>query len=476
MLARVFAILFLFNSQLFASAETCLTFYKKQRHETKVSEILPMSSHSTVFEVESFMDKSFRNADFLLEFFGPLKNSFRDWLKWLESDDTAAPQPTGPGLYIGGNRIVIAKQTVYPIDAGISQFSNEDVARRTITPIMQFHNEQITRLRGSSQEAVDARKSLFRKLDTLLFGIYGALKSDTHENLVMRTTIGGDHILNSSLYSRHRIRIQERMFDRFKSDFKPPHSPIDDFKKIAHVISETPDKVTVKIKLNPSEALNQNQQLIQRMFFITHWQMVQKSYRESGLFKDDIKSALYLLDDFIKSMEESKGQEDIYLMYERDAWENIEYRISLAHRYASVELNGLGLQPFQYQTIADAFYPFYPTYGIIVDHHTSGELEFKRLFHNNNPDPLEMLRLPKDEHDHSKQFYYDVTTQLPVHSTVMAVSKTSIHTRFYRMLGFKLQSSVFNPEWQTNKDILTQDRENFLEKLKPKKQTNPTAP
>ena len=196
--------------------------------------------------------------------------------------------------------------------------------------------------------------------------------------------------------------------------------------------------------------------------------MVQKAYRESGLFKDDIETSLYLLDDFVKSMEESKGHEEIYLMYEKDAWDIIEYRMSLAHRYAAVELRGLGLQPFQYQTIADAFYPFYPTYGIIVEHHPSGELEYKRLFHNNIPDPLGMLGLPVDEADQSKSFYHDVTKQLPIGSTIMAVSKTPIHTRFYRQLGFNLQSSVFNPEWQTKKDTLTQTRESFLEKLKTK--------
>ncbi len=468
MFKKVFSLLILtliFSLQAHAEVQECIDLLNE-----------PSPSKREVFrpqeyEFESYMEKPFYNGAFLLEFFGPTKNTFRDWLKWLESDDKDAPAPPSPGLYFGSSGLSFLKKSVYPIDAGISEFRDDIASSRMHTSVMEIRTRELSNMRGSSQSAVKARAHFLKLLDTYIFGLSGALKEDSYENLVMRTAIGGDHTLNLSIRPGMRYRVKDRLsFGLHVPDFKPPPTPLDDFKKVAQVIHETDHAVTVKVKLGRKEGeiLSQNEELIQRMFFMTHWQMVQKAYRETGLFKDELKTAIYLLDDFVKSMEHSGGEQEIYLMYEREAWESMEFRMGLAHRYVAIEMFGAGLQPYQYQRISDVFYPFYPRYGLAVEKHPTGELEFKRLFHNEDSDPLHMLSQFVEEKDLSKDFYYHVTQQLEPGAKVMAVSKTPMHTRFYRQLGFKLENSVFNPEWGTNKDTLMQTRESFLEKLKPK--------
>jgi hypothetical protein len=44
----------------------------------------------------------------------------------------------------------------------------------------------------------------------------------------------------------------------------------------------------------------------------------------------------------------------------------------------------------------------------------------------------------------------------------MVVSKTAIHTRLYKSVGFKLTDSVWNEEWQARKDTLRATREEYM--------------
>lgn len=264
--------------------------------------------------VYSFDANPFYNGALLLELFGPMKNSLPAWLKWLESGDTAVA-PQGPGLYLGARSFVVAKFMEFPIDGGIMQFSGGDIERRQITSVMEIPRGEITDMRGQSDQAKHAREKLLAQLDTQLFGMYGALESDSYDNLTMRS-IRGDHILSASLNPRIRYKATPYGFGLVPPGFKPPTSPLDDLNGVAQVISEDDESVVIKVKLGQRDGpLNRNQEILQRMFFITHWQMVQKAYRKTGLFADNFKSAVYLLDDFIRSMDQSGPDQDIYLMY-----------------------------------------------------------------------------------------------------------------------------------------------------------------
>lgn len=420
--------------------------------------------------VVSFQSKSFNHAGLLLQFFGPMKNQFREWLSWLESDGAQSPPPNSPGLYYSQRGLLIAKEMRFPIDAGYSQYSGGDTSRRMIMELMEIPSEKLSSMKGSSPEAIKDRASFLEQLDTTLFGLYGALKSDTYANLNMRTTISGDHTLSASLYPRVRYRAKSAPLGVYDRNFKAPPSPIHDFDRVVEVLAQTSTSVTVKIKLGgrAGELKSENEELIKQMFFITHWQMVQKAYRETGLFKNDLATSLYLLDDFAKSMKSSGGDQEIVLVYDRQAWESMRFRMKVAHRYVAIEMQGIGLQSYQYQTIPDVFYPFYPRYGVAIEKHPSGEYELKRLFHNANPDPLKMLRPTEIQKGANLEIHHAVAQNLPPRARIKVISKSPVHTRLYKSVGFKLEKSEFNPEWNSQMDTLTQTRESFLEKTAPK--------
>jgi hypothetical protein len=409
----------------------------------------------------TFDGTPYYNGGLLLEFFGPHKNSLPDWLKWLESDDSSLPEPKGPGLYVGGNSFVLAKKVEFPIDGGLLEFGN-DPSRKMIVSLMEFRGEGIKSMRGSSSEAKAAREKFLQRLDLQLFGLYGAVKADTYANLLMRS-IAQDHLLFSSRSFRRDVKTSFNPMGVQPS--VPPSNPVEDMKAVAEVVHEDSDNVLVRIDLSQKPA-NRNQEIIQKMFFITHWQMVQKAYRESRLFEDKLETSLMLLDDFVKSMEETKNNEQIFLMYSAQAWHTMVYRMTAAHKYYSTYMSGIGMQPYRYQRIADVFYPFYPTYGMIVEKFGENEFEMKRLFHNQNPDPLNYLRAESSK-IHKYFFYNEVGKTLPEGAKLMAVSKNPIHTRLYKSIGFNLVESKFYAPWNCTKDVLRMTLDEYLAKTKP---------
>lgn len=408
-----------------------------------------------------YLATPFHNGALLLEFFGPLKNTFPAWLKWLESDDYSQPAPKGPGIYRDGNKLIIAKEMEYPIDGSYVEFSN-DFSRKLISPVLEFFVKDAQHMNGSSPSSMKAREIFLKQLDTQLFGIYGAKKEDNFTNLLTRT-IGQDLLLEASRNFRRDVITSP---DPISFVPKPvPPNPLEDMKKVAEVIHEDDDNVVVRIDLGKKPE-NRNQEIIQRMFFITHFQMVQRSYRESRLFENKFETALLLLDDFIQSMKETNNGEQIFLMYPAHAWHTMVYRMNVAHLYYTRNLFGAGLQPYRYQRISDVFYPFYPTYGMIVEKSGENEFEMKRLFHNLDPDPLNYLKL-EDKKTHKYFFYHEVGKVLPKGAQLLAISKLAGTTRGYKAIGFKLVESKYFEPWKCNKDILRMTLDEYLAKTDP---------
>jgi hypothetical protein len=399
-----------------------------------------------------FYANSYNNGALLLEFFGPMENTFYEWVHWLESDDDVL-QPEGPGVVRYGNGMILVAH-----GERLATFPN------------------VSRMKGSSEEARAAREQVFSSLELHLFGLYGALKANPrmgaltgHEwdSLSMRT-IGQSHLLELAT-SRH-VQYHIRRNLGFSSEEKSkPDDPLEDFNRMVEVVSHEKGAVIVRVKMGDrGRTLNANERLIQKMFFITHWQMVQKAYRETELFQDDVKTALYLIDDFIESMKVSQDQ-DIYLLYEEEAWKSMLFRMSVAHRYVSIKMSGAGWQPYFYQTINDVFFPFYPMFGLIAEKHPDGVIEMKRLFLNQNPDPLDRLRSSLKRSSLQFHFYHQVARAFPEGNRLMVVSKTNKHTRRYQMVGFKLTDSQWNPEWGSQKDTLHSTREEFMKRTEDKK-------
>lgn len=416
----------------------------------------------------------YSHARFLLEFFGPLSNSFMGWLKWLESDAAEAP-PLGIGLYRTARSLIIGKKQEFPIDAGVSEVIYRENEPARISSLMQISTALVQKLRGSSAEAQAGRKELLQLIDRELFGIYRLVESPSIDQFYVQL-IKGDETMRASIARDNRHYRPRPVHDWIGWDLegvKLPENPIHDFNKVANVIKQDADTVLVRVKLGEgAEPQNRNQELIQKMFFITHWQMVNKAYRETKLFADDLQTAMYLLNDFIKSTKSSAEPQDLYLMYERRAWESMVYRMNLAHKYV-VRQWMAGEPPvplYRYQTINDVFYPFYPVFGMMVERHRTGEYEYKRLFHNANTDPLGMLdsKLTNIRQLNS-QFYHDVTAQVPAGSTLKAVSKTDAHTRLYEAFGFNMVSSGYNLEWQSQMDTLVHSRDAFFERTRPRR-------
>lgn len=397
--------------------------------------------------------RQYYHGALLMELFSSKENHLADWLQWLESG-TGAP-PINVQVYRGRN-MLIGKHPEFPYDN----------RRSGIIPLLEFNTGEIETMRGSSPQAQEARRIFLQRLDLHLFGVYGAIGRMSRDAYYMEQ-IKADFAFSNSLRERHdhRLKITPNPLDLDDPRFDPVPNPITDFDNVARVVHQDAKTVAIRVNLGGVNK-NKNEEIIRKMFFITHWQMVQKAYRESGLFKNNMESAIYLLNDFIKSMEATKNQEEIFLLYDRRAWNSIRFRVQLAHQYVSGTIHDFGPQPFIYQTLADVFYPLYPVMGIAVARIGENNYEMKRLFSNENPDPLDRFyeKLVKTRRM-SRDFYKRVAGQMPTGSTLTAISKTPQHTQLYESFGFHLDKSEFNPEWQTQMDTLSETRENILTRL-----------
>lgn len=431
-------------------------------------------------EIDSFAEKDYRNGELLLSFFGPTGNSFHAWLKWLASNDPSHAPPEGPGLYYSGRGITVAKFAQFPFDFGRRFESDKVEEGKRLQPLLELQGFDIRNYRGDSSQAIAGRTHIHSLIDRELFGVYSSIDSNDRDynGLNRYTTLNGDHVVHASVYGS-QIVVRDTLYGQ-NIDPNQGRTVLDDFDKVAKVIAETDDTVIIKVSMAPTldgldekgDPENENQKLIRRMFFITYWQMVQQAYRKSRLFPDEFDSAIYLLDDFIATMKSSGPNQDLYLMYDADAWNSMRRRMRLAHRYAAVYMAGAGRQPFFYQTIPDVFVPFYPVYGLTTERYPTGELEVKRLFNNSNPDPLKILENRYGPFTNGRglnmYFYHSIANQLNPGTRLVAASKTKIHTRLYKGLGFELISSEYKEEWGTNKDFLASSREHFLESTKAK--------
>lgn len=418
----------------------------------------------------SMTPERFQNGAFLRMFFGPEINRLHQWLDWLKNEDTRAfTEIDGLCAYCSRTGIALARTLEFPFDFGMDLRRAD---RRNVLKIMDIPVEDLSLLVGKSDIAQRGRQALLDQLDIHLFGVYAAkrISQQSEQSTMLQEALD---ILSLSHSPGLTAAANPKVPYRMRSQMARPvestitahdQSPVKQLYEVVEVVAKTEDTIVIKVPLGKDHRpKNKMQEIIQQMFFITYWQMIQKSYRESGLFENTIESALYLMDNFVKTMRESSDQQSLYMMYDRMAWEVIEFRMALAHKYVAIEMFGVDWQPYRYQTIADVFSPLFPVFGMTVEKYPTGEYEVKRLFQNTDPDPLQIQppsQLPKGL---NMLFYHQVAKDLPEGGELVAISKTKVHTRLYKSLGFELTTETFNPDWNGPMYILNQPLQRFID-------------
>lgn len=419
---------------------------------------------------EMMTPESFQNGAFLRMFFGPQKNRFDQWLDWLKNDDPRAfSDIEGLCAYCTRNGTALARFLEFPFDFGMDLLRPD---RRNVVKVMDIPVADPTQLIGKSETAENGRKVLIDQLDLHLFGVYSAKRisqqpeqSPMLQDALDMLSLSNSPGLMAAAHPKVPYRMRRNMLTLADTTYTPhSQSPVRQLYEVVEVVAKTTDTIVIKVPLGKEHApKNKIQEVIQQMLFITYWQMVQKSYRESGLFENTIESALYLMDNFVKTMRESSDQQTLYMMYDRMAWEVMEFRMALAHKYISYQMFGAGWQSYRYQTIADVFSPLFPVFGMTIEKYPTGQYEVKRLFQNTDPDPLRVLppwELPKAL---NMLFYHQVAKDLPEGAELVAISKTKIHNRLYKSLGFELTAEAFNAEWNSPMYTLNQPLQRFID-------------
>lgn len=449
---------------------------------------------------DGVFESGHQNGTILREFFSPHANDWTKWLAWIQSD-RLGPSPDGmPDFYYTSQGIDVCRRQEYPIDTG--HYCADGSGGNRLITLLGLPIEHIRDIRGSSEQAKIGQQVLLDKLNMQLFGVYYArqvpwlekwvLGVHWHPGLVAARTFRQPFRVSpysSSLSGRlvghdethvegYRVRkangeldlevIGDALDAREKRLAQERGDAGEDLKEAVDVVYSDEKVVLIKVPLGKERPpKNRNQEVIRQMFFITYWQMVQKSYRETGLFSNTLETAMLLLDDFIKTMNESSDDQNLYLMYEQAMWQRMVFRMSIANHYVQVKLSGgAGWQPYQYQSIPDVFWPFYPLFGLTSEKYPTGEVELKRLFENRDPDPLNILgslepfERPKDL---NKLFFYEVASNLKTETEwFVAVSITRAHTALYKRMGFELVKREFHHDWGTEKWTLLQSVEHYL--------------
>lgn len=498
---RFLALLIFISLSINASAvgENCLyvvdPFWADARTAPTYEYVQDLSSNEILYG-------EIQNAAVLREFFSPQSSKrFHEWLKWVRSEEPGLAPGDFPNFYYTHEGLSLSRHVEYPIDAGRPSFKTE---RPPIMDLLQIPVESSSDLRGDSDKAKNGQKVLLDKLNMQMFGVYYAKEVPFRESWVMRVHWHpGLEASKSTMYPTHfRVSPYPMGSPAREFDFstamvdgiqvidengeRDPEAiakvidareeklaaergdPLEDLKAVVDVLHSDSDVVLIKIPLGRErQPKNRNQEVIQQMFFITYWQMVQKAYRETGLFPDDLDTAILLVDDFIETMKESSDDQNLYLMYDAKMWDRIVFRMSIANQYVSIKMTEAGWQPYQYQSIPDVFSPFYPIFGVTTEKYPTGEVELKRLFDNRDPDPLEIIYHPSDRpfewiKNVNNLFFNVVAKDLENETdTMVVVSKTKGHNALYRRMGFDIVKEEFHEEWGTNKWTLKQTIEHY---------------
>ena len=466
------------------SANLCTERFKEDEFTAERLLLLrnpPEASKDTGFT--DYYDTGYQYGAFLRHLFGPKSTQFHQWVEWLKSEQPGHYHPeSGLGLYLGREGVLVMRKAETPFDDGYASFRGPNETFGQI--ILRIGVLDSSYLRGQSEKAEIGRELLNELLDLHLFDAYaikeilarGDWDPITTEAIRLRDSINHQGLrlsLNPMIpyrvldytnvkdsqtiadnVSPLRARVSEKYPVTFnvRSDYvrnENDHmSPLHQFRQVVQVVEKTSDRVIVKIGLGKdSRPENEMQEYIQRMFFISYWQMAQKAYRKK-LMEDNPESSLFMMTDFVKTLNSFGEKSDHYMIYDRYAWESMEFRMALAHKYVSYHASGAGWQPYRYQTIADAFSGLYPKMGVTVEKHPTGEFEFKRLFNNSDPDPFKLLPERDWPSDLGLYFYYRVGKELPADSTVTVISKEKGHNRMYQSFGFELSKEAYHKEWE----------------------------
>ncbi|MGE4131359.1 MAG: hypothetical protein AB7F86_06955 [Bdellovibrionales bacterium] len=401
-----------------------------------------------------YLEAPYYNAGLLLWLFGSQKNKMAEWLKSLE---TGVRAEGDPALYFGSGGAMIMKPIEYPYDMGQTIMTDTD--KKQYLGLLRFSPGEIETMRGSSPEAKRARDLLLARLDRHFFGAYGIKGALDHEAFDARdvTWHAG---LTVAVYPRVAHEIMRDWVAQDRSE-EEPSEVLAEVQKVAEIVAQNEQTTLLKIDLGRKPE-NRTQEILQQMFFITHWQMTQLAYRQSGLFPNKMETALYLVDDFARAMKERGQSQKLYLLYENGAFKVLSKRLAMANRFVRVYEDRAGWQNFQYQRISDAFFPLYPSYGAVVDQISPGKFEIKRLFNNANPNPLDInvgwQEIGKIE---PTAFYRLLADDLPDNCELEVVSKSKVHNRYYARVGFKLVHEEFYEPWDAIKYTLAVSCQEF---------------
>ena len=210
------------------------------------------------------------------------------------------------------------------------------------------------------------------------------------------------------------------------------------------------------------------EEAIKNKYSVMYIQLVNWSYRLSGLEKNKSLSSFVMFDE-IAVLAKNLRSLQLNMVFDPVVWD-LQLRILEAQVIAYRNETDPLIAKELLNEISQPHTPLLPLAGVALSHHMinqSAPVEIKRYFKNDSQDPLGLTEvLPKNEFRIRHEMIYKTVESLQPHHEVEIHAHSLLHAKAYTKLGFKVSEQISNPLYPgVTVYLLKGQRESVLDKI-----------
>ncbi len=207
---------------------------------------------------------------------------------------------------------------------------------------------------------------------------------------------------------------------------------------------------------------------IKNKYSTMYIQLVNWSYRLSGLEKNKSLSSFVMFDEIIVLAKNLRSLQ-FNMIFDPVVWD-LQLRILEAQVIAYRSETDPQIAKELLNEISQPNLPLLPLAGVALAHHMidqSAPVEIKRYFKNDFQDPLRLTDVkPKNEFRMRHEMIYKMVENLKPHHEVEIHAHSLLHAKAYTKLGFKVSEQISNPLYPgVVIYLLKGQRESILDKI-----------